>query len=397
MRTLVGGIDDLIDYYSGFPGMNIRVNEDGRLVFPQVDGAWIRNEPIQYIVAARNDKDFNLNVYDGLGNYLRKLFFTLTWHLTIKQFVSRHQRFHNYDWRTGPASENIPKAGWMDFSREVIFKPKDMDCTLDPDTHFRVSGFDRPMIFRNIVGDLFNSFISSGGTFLPGCEYIGYRRKGGVNIVYTRDHEISTKHLVLASGRGLKDHLAGKANVNIVASPLLVVYPVVCDMNLVRLTPFVSRSVNHLKQYANGVAYSLIGGSYFAPLDDESAVVNMKEELIAAAERVFPAIAQAEFKEVYISYKTELSGEMGERNYLYFMRNLDENVFAVVPGKFSLGFSLAVNFYKKLVGKRPEGLIKADQDMDVSKLCMLHERKISGFIAGKNSRLLFTNYSSPLG
>lgn len=380
MRTLIGGIDDLIAHYSGFPGMNIRVSDDGRLVFPEVDGAWIRNEPMQYIVAARNDKDFNFNAYDGLGDFFRKLFFTLTWDLAIRQFICRHQRFHKFDWRTGPASEHIPKAGWMDFSREVIFKPKDMDCTLDPDTHFRVSGFDRPMIFRNIVGDLFNSFIGSGGTFMPVSEYTGYRRKGGVNIVRTRDREITTKHLVLASGRGLKNHLAGKANVNIVASPLLVVYPAVSNMNLVRLTPFVSKTVNHIKHEANGEVYSLIGGGYFAPPDNELAVANIKDELIAVAEKVFPAAAQAEFKEVYISYKTEMSGELGERNYQYLMRNLDEDVYAVVPGKFSLGFSLAVNFYKKLVGTPPNTLVKLDKNKDLLKFYMLHERKIIDFI-----------------
>ncbi|MBZ0093872.1 MAG: FAD-binding oxidoreductase [Sulfuricella sp.] len=399
MRTLVGGIDDLIDYYSGFPGMNIRVSEDGRLALPQVDGAWIRVDPIQYIVAARNDKDFNLHVYDGLANYLRKIFFTLTWDLAIKQFISRHQRFHKFDWRTGPAAEHIPKAGWMDYSREVIFKPEGMDCELDPDTHFRVSGFDRPMTPQNIIGDLLKSFIGSGGTFMPSCEYTGYRRQSGVNIVCTRDRELTTKHLVLASGKGLKDHLAGKANVNVVASPLLVAYPAVSNMDLVRLTPFVSKTVNHIKHYANGEAYSVIGGGYFAPPDDESAIARAKEELVAAAEKVFPALAQAEFKEVYVSYKTEMSGELGERNYQYLMRKLDENVFAVVPGKFSLGFSLAVNLYKKLVGKPPAGLVKVDQDIDVSKFFygMRHQSMVKAFIAKRDSGFSPASSSSTFG
>jgi hypothetical protein len=368
MRTLVGGIDDLVEYYSGFPGMNIRVTEGGRLILPQVDGAWIRDDPIQYIVSARNDKDFNLQVYDGSVNYLRKIFFTLTWDIAIKQFISRHQRFNKFDWRTGPASEHVPKAGWMDYSREAIFKPDRIDYELDPDTHFRVSGFDRPMNPQNIIGDLLKSFLGSGGTFIPSCVYTGYRRQGGVNIVCTQDKEFTAKHLVLASGRELKDQLVGKANVNIVASPLLVVYPAVCNINLVRLTPFVSKSVNHIKHFTNGEAYSVIGGGHFAPPDDESAVARIKEELVDAAKKVFPGLAEAEFKEVYVSYKTEMSGELGERNYQYLIRKMDENVFAVVPGKFSLGFSLALNLYKRLVGKPPAGGGgNVGQDVDVSK------------------------------
>jgi hypothetical protein len=42
-----------------------------------------------------------------------------------------------------------------------------------------------------------------------------------------------------------------------------------------------------------------------------------------------------------------------ERNYDYFVRKVDEGVYAVVPGKFSLAFSLAVNTYMRLTGGLP--------------------------------------------
>ena len=43
----------------------------------------------------------------------------------------------------------------------------------------------------------------------------------------------------------------------------------------------------------------------------------------------------------------------GERNYQYVIREVDENVHAVIPGKFSLSFSLAVNAFKRLTGQEP--------------------------------------------
>jgi choline dehydrogenase-like flavoprotein len=46
LRTMVGGVEDLIAYYGGFPGMNIAVDRDGRLIFPSAPGAWFRDEPI---------------------------------------------------------------------------------------------------------------------------------------------------------------------------------------------------------------------------------------------------------------------------------------------------------------------------------------------------------------
>src|SRR3990170_6487561 len=94
MRTLVGGIDDMLDYYNSFPGMNIVVNQNGKLEFKAGPDKWIRNEPIEYIVSARNDSDFSLGVYDGPIDYARKIYFLLTWEMAIKQFIARHQRFH---------------------------------------------------------------------------------------------------------------------------------------------------------------------------------------------------------------------------------------------------------------------------------------------------------------
>lgn len=57
--------------------------------------------------------------------------------------------------------------------------------------------------------------------------------------------------------------------------------------------------------------------------------------------------------ESYLGYKTEIVAQSGERNYQYLVREVDDGVFAVVPGKFSLAFSLAVNMFKRLTGEVP--------------------------------------------
>lgn len=382
MRTLVGGIDDLIEYYSGFSTMNIRVNKEGKLSFPSVPGAWIRDMPMQYIVAARNDRDFNLHVYEGAMDYARKLFFTFTWDLAIKQFISRHQRFHRFDWRLGPASSHIPKAGWMDYSREVIFQVGRLGVQLDSNTHFRVVGFDRPMNTVAIVSDLLKSYIGAGGVFIPRCDYQAYNQHAGIRVVKTSQGDFTTKYLVLASGRELKSQLTSRTNVNVVASPLLVSYPAVCDTNFARLTPFVERTVNHIRHKINGRDYSLIGGGYFASPNDLDAVEKSKSDLLTMARQVFPLLSTASFAETYVSYKTEIASDFGERNYQYLIRDIDDKVFAAVPGKFSLAFSLATNLYKKIVGGNPSATIPQIRDIDVSTQvsAMRHERMVSDFL-----------------
>jgi hypothetical protein len=71
------------------------------------------------------------------------------------------------------------------------------------------------------------------------------------------------------------------------------------------------------------------------------------------AQNVFPRFCEAEIVETYLGYKTEIVAKGGERNYQYYIREVDDRVRAVIPGEFSLAFSLAVNAFKRMTGEVP--------------------------------------------
>ncbi len=367
MRTLVGGIDDMLDYYRSFPGMNIIVNRKGKLEFEAGLDQWIRNEPIEYIVSARNDSDFSLGVFDGPVNYARKLFFLLTWEMAIKQFIARHQRFHQFDWRTGPASEWVPRAGWLDYSREVISSVTDLDACITKNTHFKIPGFDKPMNATNIIEDLLRSFLSHGGELhldSPVNSAIP-SDKGPVKITL-ENSEFYAKKVIFASGKYLNGLMGNRLSTKVIASPLLVAYPQVCRQNFVRLTPFLEKTLNHISHYANGRPYSVIGGGYFADADDPAAIEKSKAALLETAERVFPKMAEAELKETYVGYKTEFVASGKERNYQYQIKKVDDDIYVAIPGKFSLAFSLARHAHIEVLGAEPCRQSSFDVTMDVS-------------------------------
>ncbi|MEX0853082.1 MAG: FAD-dependent oxidoreductase [Bauldia sp.] len=353
MRAMIGGVEDLLDTYACFPNMNIVVAGDGRLGFPQKGGSWFRDEPIEYIVAARNDPDFDMDSFRGIGEYGRKLFFLLTWEMAIKQFISRHQRFHSHNWRGAvAASRRIPSAGWADYSRQVISKPRNEGINLDPDTHFRIVGFDRPMQATAIIVDLLRSLIGCGGEVITGAEVTRVERTSERTRVHTTNGAVEARAVVIAAGKGLSRFLERSSDVRVVSSPLLVAHPPVADVNFVRLTPFVERSINHLHHRVGDLSYSLIGGGYVADPDDRQAVARASERLVSMARSVFPRLGEASVVETYRGEKAEIAGG-GGRNYQYGIREIDRNVLAVVPGKFSLAFSLAVETFRRLTGESP--------------------------------------------
>jgi hypothetical protein len=354
LRTMIGGVEDLLDYYAGFHGMNIAVTNEGHLAFPQVGDAWFRDEPIEYIVVARNDPDFDMRRFKGVRAYARKIVFLLTWEKAIKQFISRHQRFHKHNWRGAtPASQWIPRAGMSDYTREVITKPNNPGVKLDCDTHFRIIGYDRPMRAEMIMADLTASLIGSGGEVHLGAEVERLEKVGSQTRIHTSAGPVVAQQVILAAGKWLGRFLPRTEEVKIGASPMLVAWPAVSDMNLVRMTPFVENSVNHLHHVVDGHRYSLIGGGHFADPEDPTDVARVSERLMTTAKRVFPRLREARVLETYLGYKTEFVPTGGERNYQYFIREVDHGVHAVIPGKFSLAFSLAANTFKRLTGEEP--------------------------------------------
>lgn len=369
MRTLVGGIDDLLAYYRNFPGMNVRVGNEGKLTIRDEPGKWIREDTIDYIVTARNDPDFSLSRFDGVFNYAKKLFFLLVWEMAIKQFIARHQRFHKFDWRSGQASEWVPKAGWTDYSRDVIFHVTELDAKIDKNTHFRVPGFDRPMDSYAIIRSLLQSFLSRGGDLLMGSGASGYESDGDgpVEVKLDNGKVVRANRVIFTSGKTLQHFMHDTGlRLNVIGSPLLAVYPQVCRQNFVRLTPFMQKTVNHICHTANGEPYSLIGGGYFADADDPRGLDKSRRDLIAMAKSVFPKIKQAKVVETYVSYKAELVNRAGERNYQYQVKQIAKNTFVAIPGKFSLAFSLAVNAYKNIMGSEPPPRSQQFSNIDVS-------------------------------
>ncbi len=384
MRTLVGGIDDLLTYYRDFPGMNIRVNKEGKLEFPEGPDAWICDKPIEYIVAARNDPDFDLKSFHGVGDYAKKCFFLLTWEMAIKQFIARHQRFHKFDWHSGPASEWVPKAGWLDYSRDVIYSITDLDANLDKHTHFLIPGFDRPMNALAIIQGLLRSFLSNKGELLLGYDVQGVEqaKSGHVRVLVGNGKGLLSKKIIFTSGKGLERFIGDSLKLKVVASPLLIVYPVVCRQSFVRLTPFIDKTVNHIAHSVSGKKYSLIGGGYYADPNDAFSVEKARSDLVKMAGSVFPKISEAGLAETYVGYKTELVSSGAKRNYQYHISEISENTYVAIPGKFSLAFSLAVNVYKKLMSSDPKVISTQDADLDVSIYTdsIRHRRIVSDFL-----------------
>ena len=67
-------------------------------------------------------------------------------------------------------------------------------------------------------------------------------------------------------------------------------------------------------------------------------------------------IYQPQIQEIdrYHGIKTEITFKNQERGYLYNIINNSENVWSLIPGKFTLAFSMAPEFYRRVFNKNPK-------------------------------------------
>ncbi len=387
VRTLVGGIDDVLVYYRDFDGMNLRVSATGNLMtVDRGTGSWLREDKLEYLVGTTQDPDFSPDKHASIKEKMRHWAMKRSWNKVVQQFLARHNRFKEYDWRRGCASHYIGKTKLSDY---VVKWPLLSDSPiagvdLDLDTHVRVQSFDSPMRSYNIISDLLRSYLSYGGKVINNTKVITTNyRTDGVDLNGLREGKpwgIEGKQVVLAASSCTQE-LVPAMRVKRTASPLLVAYPAVCDKNVVRLIPFVEKTINHLLHEIDGKKYSLIGGGFAADPDDESAMAANNLSLTRMAKKVFPKLADSKII-LYTGIKSELPSSLTKRNYLYRIEKVHNNGYVVFPGKFTLCFSLAVNTFRRIAGHYPNTFVTYNRSMDVTRYVdyPIHKRIVNQIV-----------------
>ena len=60
----------------------------------------------------------------------------------------------------------------------------------------------------------------------------------------------------------------------------------------------------------------------------------------------------------YVGLKTEITFKNEPRGYLYNIVKTDDKIWAIVPGKFTLAFSMAPEFYRRIYNRNPRKYFK---------------------------------------
>lgn len=315
-KTLVGNLDDLLSYYSCFDDMNLEL--DGYLKVKAKSG-WFSN---------------NLNLYSYVDPMDKSIPLAMKplWYLAIKNARRQLEGFDKLvstqDLSTQTLSFKSPRTRSTVHDDPLPYNLGKISETFI--TH------DRTMNACAIMRSLTASFLMNGGEIRTGVEVLQLKN----HRVVTTVGEYHTKLIIDA--RGSRNPMAS----SVYLSPLAVVYPSLSDLNFIKMTPIVKNTFNHLTHRSRDFQYSVVGnGIYIKGTEEEKERIRLEiEDKIV---NTFGIDRSKHKIEIYYGTKTEITKRSQLRNYQYHIVR-DKNIISILPGKFTLSFSLAVNLCRRL-------------------------------------------------
>jgi len=319
-RTMVGNLDDLIDYYSGFPNMNLRIDKHISSTSQQ---GWFSNRT-------------NFYAYTSLRG--------VQWHWKLPWAIALYRAKRRMSWfETLDASRSLSHQLGFGGAKPLRYVQHNsqLDVNLD-DVAFVLKSRDRAMDTTLIAEDLLRSFLGTGGTLLNDTKVLSVEKgqlaaqRGASRgtISYTG------RHIIVATG---KESTAFDESARVLISPLLVVAPALTDLNFVRMSPHMRDTINHVYHRHGDLDYSVMGNAIYYDAREWSDDLRQDvfRHMAQLARRVLGPFDDSRAG-LFFGSKTEVGGSRSMRNYLY--KIIDRGAYTLaLPGKFSLCFSLAAN------------------------------------------------------
>jgi glycine/D-amino acid oxidase-like deaminating enzyme len=320
LKFLLGAIDDILEFYSGYPAMNLVPTERG-MRMRDAEGAWFNENHIH----------FRFRIAE------RKL--ALPWLLGVARAVFLIDRIKEHDWLRRRAGVLDPFAlEFREIGRTVRALLRHREKFYDYETP------DFTTNSRNLLGDLVRAAVARGLAVSTSNPFVAYRRAGEHFEIECARESVRARNIVFANGANIAAQL--QSDVKLSYAPMAVIKNVPAGTpSFVELDYFPKNCINILTK-DNGVA--LIGGISFS---DPAVCDAYVHDVIARHREYNPNL---EVLETYVGIKSELVvTKRYDRNYLYHILNLEQNVWGIIPGKFTSAFSIAPEFYRRVYKRNP--------------------------------------------
>jgi hypothetical protein len=329
LKFILGAVDDLLEYYSCYERMNLIPTMAGMKIDNLQEG-WFESNYIDFKFRIKNRK------------------IVLPWLMGVARSMFLIEKIHQHDWLRRRAGELEPfKQGRnrriLSIIAELVQSKQKFRTVTTPD--FTINS-------RALMRDILTTAIEKGLELSFDNEVNHIESSGNIKIIKGTKADICAEKVAVCAGSGVKDF--SRVRITTSYAPIAVVSGVPeSAKSFVELDYYPANCINLLTK-KNGMG--LVGGISFK---NKSKCEKYLNTVVKKQQLLFPEIKEVDR---YIGVKNEITFEEQPRSYLYHIVEIEKDIWSVIPGKFTLAFSLAPEFYRRVYLKNPRKVFKTYMD-----------------------------------
>jgi len=331
LKYILGSLDDLLEFYSSFSKMNLQPSENG-LKITDIDKGWFSPNYINFKYKLKN----------------RKLI--LPWLYIIARSIALIDGIKKHDWlrRRAGILESVTSKYYSPIIKN-FFK-----ILISNEKFFKIKTTDFTTNSRYLLRDMIATAIKNGLEIFTNNELLEIKNVNNAIIANCSNGNFQGKNMAVCLGGEIEKFSDLKVNKSY--APIAVVNNIKPDTeSFVELDIFKKNCINIVTK---GKTFGLIGG---ISLSNKNEVQKYFDFMINEHKKINPDI---QILEKYIGVKNEVSKKGRNRNYLFHINPIKKykNVWSIIPGKFTLAFSMAPEFYRLVYNKNPRKFFNTTLD-----------------------------------
>jgi len=335
LKFLLGAVDDLLEYYGAFERMNVVPTEAGLRI--EEGPGWFTPNYIHFKYRVRK--------------------VNLPWLMVVSRSMHLIQRIKKHDWLRRRAGE-LYDVSLAEQLRAAFARVRDITSSHERFLDVETSDFTTNS--RLLLRDLVATALQNHAEISLANPVLRIENRDGHKAVVTEKGTIKVDRVALCAGENIPKFMDVKIKTTI--APIAVVRGLHPSTDSFVELDYVTKNCINLLTKPDGVG--LIGG---ISVDTEEEAARYLEYVIRQHQKRTPGI---EVVGRYNGLKNEITFKNQDRNYLYHIVPTEPDIWAVVPGKFTLGFSLAVEFYRRVYHRNPRKFFDTVTDRGEASECV---------------------------
>ena len=334
MKTLkytLGSLDDLLEFYSSFSKMNLRASEKGLTIVDDTKG-WFNSNYIHFKYRLKNRK------------------ILLPWLYSVARSIALIDGIRQHDWlrRRAGILQSVTAEYYLPIIKN-LFK-----IILSNKKFFKIKTTDFTTNSRYLLRDILTTAAENGLEIFTNNKLLEIKNLNGHVIANCSNGTFQARNMAVCLGAEIEKF--SDLKITKTYAPIAVIKNIKADSeSFVELDCFRKKCINIITK---SKSFGLIGG---ISLESQSEVQKYFNFMIEEHKKLDPEI---KILEKYVGIKNEISSKNENRNYLFHINPVKKynNVWSVIPGKFTLAFSLAPEFYRIIYKKNPRKFFRTFSD-----------------------------------